>query len=109
MTRQLLNRGTVRAGDSIGFTIWVNNTGAGTAYGVTLHDPLPTGTGVSWSTSSAGCAVVSDVLDCSFGDLASGTGASAHVTSPTTFDSCAAWAIPTGLDDASRPRRRRPR
>ena len=50
---------SVSAGDPIGFTIKVSNTGAGTATGVTLSDPLPTGTGISWSISpaQAGCSI----------------------------------------------------
>ena len=40
----------VNAGDQIGFTVEVQNTGTGTATGVKLTDPLPagSGTGVTW-------------------------------------------------------------
>src|SRR5439155_486596 len=82
---------SVNAGTDIGFTIWVNNTGNGTATGVTLNDPLPTGSGIVWTDGSADCDVVADVLSCTFGDLASGAGASVHVGSATTFDSCKAY------------------
>src|SRR5207237_5601498 len=42
---------TVSAGDPIGFTIFVQNNGTGTAHTVTLSDALPTGTGIIWSES----------------------------------------------------------
>ena len=48
---------TVNAGDAIGFTIGVSNSGPGTATGVTLTDPLPGGSGVSWSISPANAVV----------------------------------------------------
>ena len=69
---------SVSAGDPIGFTIKVSNTGAGTATGVTVADPLPGGSGVSWSISpaNAACSITGVVpnqsLNCSFGDVASG-------------------------------------
>ena len=37
---------SVSAGEQIGFVIKVTNNGPGVAKGVTLNDPLPTGTGV---------------------------------------------------------------
>src|SRR5439155_7188386 len=42
---------SVDAGHSIGFAIEVTNNGPGVAKNVTLNDPLPAGTGVSWSIS----------------------------------------------------------
>jgi uncharacterized repeat protein (TIGR01451 family) len=82
---------SVSAGDQIGFTITVTNNGPGTAKGVTLDDPLPTGTGISWSDDSADCSITADTLSCDFGDLGDGESASVHVTSPTTKDSCKAY------------------
>src|SRR5204863_249718 len=41
----------VSAGDPIGFTINLQNTGAGTAHNVSITDPLPSGSGVTWSVS----------------------------------------------------------
>lgn len=82
----------VSAGDLIGFTVKVSNAGAGTATGVTLHDPLPTGTGVSWSIDPAvaGCAVAGtpQTLDCSLGDFAPGASVTVHVMSATAAASC---------------------
>jgi uncharacterized repeat protein (TIGR01451 family) len=87
---------SVSAGDPIGFTITVSNTGAGTATAATLSDPLPAGAGISWSISPAyagpgSCAIASGKLQCSFGDLASGASASVHVSSATSFASCATY------------------
>jgi uncharacterized repeat protein (TIGR01451 family) len=84
---------SVSAGDPIGFTITVKNTGAGTAKGVTLVDPLPTSAGISWAESpdSAACNIVADVLSCSFGDLATNATVSVHVMSNTTSASCKAY------------------
>ena len=44
----------VNAGDQIGFTVEVKNTGTGPAKGVTLDDPLPagSGTGVTWAVDN---------------------------------------------------------
>jgi hypothetical protein len=60
---------------------------------VTLNDPLPAGTGVDWSISPAyggpgTCAITgsvgSQVLSCSYGNLAPGGSASVHVSSATS-------------------------
>lgn len=80
--------GTVSAGESISFDITVTNNGPGTAFGVTLSDPLPTGTGISWSENSAPCSIAGGVLSCSFGDLADDQSASVTLTSGTTEASC---------------------
>ena len=48
---------TVDAGNTIGFTITLSNSsaaGTGTATGATINDPLPGGSGVSWSIQSLG-------------------------------------------------------
>jgi uncharacterized repeat protein (TIGR01451 family) len=91
---------TVSAGDPIGFTIGVSNSGPGTATAVTLTDPLPAGSGVNWSinpayagpgTCSITGAVGSQSLSCSFGNLASGGSASVHIQSATTPNSCATY------------------
>jgi YVTN family beta-propeller protein len=81
---------TTNAGAPIGITLAVSNAGPGVEDNVALSDPLPAGTGVSWSispaysgpgTCSIGGAVGSQVLSCSFGNLASGASASLHITS----------------------------
>ena len=86
----------VTAGSNVGFTITVSNSGAagtGTAAAVTLNDPLPSGTGVNWSISPAytgpgtctiGGSVGSQVLTCSYGNMAPGASASVHISSGTS-------------------------
>ncbi|MEV4428896.1 hypothetical protein AB0K23_26645 [Streptomyces sp. NPDC049602] len=88
---------SVSAGDQIGFTATVDNTGPGTLRGVTLSDPLPAGPGIAWSLSPAvtGCVIsgagADQVLDCEFGDVPSGGAVSAHVVSATTTNSCGTY------------------
>ncbi len=97
---------TVNAGQAIGYTITVKNTGPGTENSVTMSDPLPAGTGVSWTISPAysgpGSCMVSgtvgsQVLSCSFGDLTNGASASVHVSSASssagTYTSTAAVTV----------------
>jgi len=102
----------VSAGDPIGFTITVTNAGPGTAYDVTLNDPLPAGDGVSWSVESqsggAGCAVTgaapNQTLACGPIDLADDASFSVHVTSDTdpTGAECVGGTLPnTATADAS--------
>ena len=81
----------------------VSNSGAqgtGTAKAVTLSDPLPAGSGVSWSISPAyagagTCAVTgaapSQSLDCTFGDMAPGASNSVHISSATTSASAGSY------------------
>ena len=88
----------VNAGSAIGFTVTVSNAaGAGTATAVTLNDPLPAATGVSWAISPAyagpgTCSITGSVgsqtLSCNFGDMAAGASASVHVSSSTTTSTC---------------------
>src|SRR5207249_8773034 len=60
----------VNAGEQIGFTLTVSNSGIGDAHGVTLSDTLPTNAGLSWSIASQGagwnstCAIAAGVLSC---------------------------------------------
>ena len=80
---------SVTVGQSIGFTITVNNAaGAGTAKGVKLTDTLLTVSGGSWAidklNSSPGCTITAGVLECPWGDLAAGNSRSVHITSSTT-------------------------
>ncbi len=73
---------SVSAGEDIGFGITVTNNGPGTAYGVTLDDPLPGGDGIDWSIDGesgdvdADCSIEdvegTQVLTCGPGDLESG-------------------------------------
>ncbi|MFN8470910.1 MAG: DUF11 domain-containing protein [Anaerolineae bacterium] len=84
---------TVMAGNPIGFTITATNNGQGNAYGFTLTDILPTGSGISWTISPAvqGCSITSNVLTCGPTTLAAGAKLTVHVTSRTTANSCGTY------------------
>ncbi len=100
---------TVNAGDDIGFTVKVENTGKGIAYGATLSDPLPAG--VTWTIDPAyadqgSCSISSGKLTCDFGDLASGASVSVHVAATTSYEACSTYdntatASATNAPDAS--------
>jgi uncharacterized repeat protein (TIGR01451 family) len=88
----------VAAGDAIGFTITVYNTGSGDALGVMLSDQLPTNSGLSWSVDAQGtgwdgtCGISSGVLSCGGANGATvpanttqaASTFTVHITSPTT-------------------------
>ena len=92
-------RRTVNAGDPVGFTVAVNNSGAGPAHGVTVNDPLSPG--VTWTIatqSNAGlCTAVglarSQVLACggSSTTVAAGGSFSVHITATTSSAACAVY------------------
>ncbi|HXA27559.1 MAG TPA: hypothetical protein VN193_02325 [Candidatus Angelobacter sp.] len=91
--------GPVSTGSPIGFTVTVSNSnaeGTGTAFGVTVADPLPAGSGINWAISPAyggpgtctiGGAVGSQVLHCSLGDMLPGASVTVGIVSPTTATS----------------------
>ena len=89
------DQSTVSAGDAVGFTVTVSNSGAGTAKAVTVSDPLPAG--VTWSIntqSNAGlCSITSQVLNCggSSTTLAGGASFSVHITATTSAAACAKY------------------
>ena len=85
----------VNAGDQIGFTVTVSDSGGVDATGVTLSDPLPTNDGLSWSIADQGlgwgdsCAITAGTLDCGPVTVSANTTQAAstftvHITSPTT-------------------------
>ena len=78
------------AGDQIGFTIKVTNTGQGNANGVTVSDTLPATAGLSWTESpdDAACSIAAGTLTCNFGTIAPGASKSVHIVSPTTAATC---------------------
>ncbi|MEW6225853.1 MAG: hypothetical protein AB1627_14610, partial [Chloroflexota bacterium] len=83
----------VNAGDPIAFDITVSNSGAvgtGTAYAVTLSDPLPDG--ITWSEDSDACTITGtgddQVLDCSWATLAPGASATVRVSGTTSPEVC---------------------
>ncbi len=86
----------VSAGNSIGYTLSVNNSGLGAATSAALNDVLPTGAGINWSINPSyngpgTCSIVSGTLSCSLGSLSAGVIASVHLASPTTANSCGAY------------------
>jgi uncharacterized repeat protein (TIGR01451 family) len=88
----------VNAGEPIGFTLTVYNTGAGDAHGVKLSDTLPVKAGLNWSIAAQGsgwggsCSIDAGVLKCGGANgvtVAGNTTQAAstftvHITSPTT-------------------------
>jgi uncharacterized repeat protein (TIGR01451 family) len=85
----------VSAGDPIGFTMTVWNSGNGDAKGVTLTDTLPTNPGLDWKVAGQGsgwssaCSINSGVLTCGPDKAPAGTTKDAstftvHITSVTT-------------------------
>jgi uncharacterized repeat protein (TIGR01451 family) len=86
----------VAAGNPIGFTLTVSNSGTGNAKGVTLSDPLPTNTGLSWTIENQGsgwngtCAITGGTLHCGTvtvpaGTTQAGSTYTVHIVSPTTL------------------------
>lgn len=76
------NAGTVSVGDTITYTINVENLGPEAATGVTVSDPLPKGVDYASATSTLGsCALQGQKVVCPIGTLE--TGATAKVSSAT--------------------------
>jgi len=90
---------SVSAGSQIGFTVGLSNSSSVPATGITLTDPLPSGTGVDWSVdvanSSPGWSIVGlpPSQTAAFGGTAVAAGASTHVhlVSTTSTASCRAY------------------
>jgi uncharacterized repeat protein (TIGR01451 family) len=90
---------SVNAGQNIGFTITVTNTGVADATGVTISDPLPGGAGIDWAESpdNPNCSIsgtppAQETLNCGPVTLAALTGSlSVHVQSGTTAASCGTY------------------
>jgi uncharacterized repeat protein (TIGR01451 family) len=90
---------SVSAGDDIGFTVTLTNTGAGDATGVSINDPLPGGTGVDWSidsnTPASSCSITgtapTQTLSCGPATVSSGGSITVHVTSHTSSASCGTY------------------
>jgi len=76
--------GTVNSTDAIGFTITVSNTGAGTAYGVNLSDPLPGAAHLSWTIQGGDPGSISGgTLSDAIGSLAPGASVTIQVSAST--------------------------
>src|SRR5439155_168678 len=104
---------TVNSTDTVSFTNTVSEAAAaGSAYGVVLNDPLPTPTGVSWTSAtlvsgSAPAPTLSgNTLSDNIGTLAAGSSVVFHVSGTpapytTLFRSNTATATPTNGSSAS--------
>ncbi|HVL89042.1 MAG TPA: hypothetical protein VM841_02280 [Actinomycetota bacterium] len=83
---------SVGAGNPIGYTITVTNTGDVVALGVRLTDDLPAGEGLVWSvdggSAASDCAISARMLECALGDMPAGASRTVHVASPTTAATC---------------------
>jgi uncharacterized repeat protein (TIGR01451 family) len=85
---------TITAGDTIAFDIALNNSGAGTATGVKVTDPLPTlaggGTWVLDSTFGYNCTLAGGTVTCNVGNLdpTAGYVTIAHVHAVTAPADC---------------------
>ena len=87
------DKATVRRGSPIGFTIAISNGSAATANNATLNDPLPAGARINWKinpayggpgTCAINGAVGSQVLSCSFGNVAVNAAFSIHLLSASS-------------------------
>jgi uncharacterized repeat protein (TIGR01451 family) len=76
----------ILAGQTASYTITVTNLGPGTAYGVTVNDPLPAGAG--WAVINAKCSIAGGSVLCTVGTLAEGATFSVTLLGPTTTEQC---------------------
>jgi uncharacterized repeat protein (TIGR01451 family)/fimbrial isopeptide formation D2 family protein len=80
----------VSAGDQIGFTVTVTNTGAGSAFSVTVSDTLPAG--LAWTiddaNSDAGWSITTGVLSFGPATLAGGADTTVHIVAITDAADC---------------------
>jgi uncharacterized repeat protein (TIGR01451 family)/fimbrial isopeptide formation D2 family protein len=76
---------SVLAGQSITWTLEVQDDGPSTAHDVLVEDPLPAGvTPTGASASQGSCQIAASVLECQLGALASGAAAEIGVTATVT-------------------------
>jgi uncharacterized repeat protein (TIGR01451 family)/fimbrial isopeptide formation D2 family protein len=78
----------VSAGDQIGFTVTVTNTGAGSAFAVTVTDTLPSGMTWTINPASPGWSITGGVLSFGPATLAGGASTSAHIIATTDAADC---------------------
>ena len=92
----------VNAGDPVGFTVGIKNTGTGAATGVVLSDPLPagSGSGVTWAIdTSVGTpnqfvlagAKGSQTLSLASSTLPAGADYKVHITAQTSETECGTY------------------
>ena len=99
---------SVNAGEQIGFTVTISNTGDNTALGVELTDALPGGAGVDWSilSQSGGFSISgspqAESLEFGPTSLAAGASATVHIVSSTTKLSCGEYENKAEVSDDQR-------
>ena len=96
------------AGGPLGYTITVTNAGPDAAAGVALSDPLPAAlTGASATTTAGTCSIVSGLLSCPLGTVASGgtvtVTVAATLSAGTTAMSVSNTATVTSATDDPNP------
>ena len=104
------DKSQVNAGDPIGFTMTVWNSGNGDAKGVTLTDTLPTNPGLHWQIAGQGsgwtsaCSITAGVLSCGPDTVPASTTKDAstftvHITSVTNKTTGGDCAETSGVVD----------
>ncbi len=78
----------VNAGDQIGFTITVTNTGDGSAFNVQVSDVLPAGLTWTEAPDAAGWTISGGVLSFGPATLAAGASTSVHIVATTDAADC---------------------
>lgn len=92
---------SVSAGDPVGFTIEVGNTGTGDAAGVVATDALPTDAGLDWTIDGqdgSACSIEAGVMTCAIGTLGASSSYSVHVSSPTDSRTVADSPVDNSVD-----------
>jgi uncharacterized repeat protein (TIGR01451 family) len=79
---------TVNAGDAIGYTVTLSNIGAGTAYGVTFTDTLPSGLTFVESPDAADWSISGGSLVYTPTTIAAGGTSTVHITATTSATNC---------------------
>ncbi|MCC6703417.1 MAG: DUF11 domain-containing protein, partial [Thermomicrobiales bacterium] len=92
------DKAEINAGDAIGFTITVTNSGEGDAYDVVLTDVLPTQ--VTWTENTDACEIVNGTLTCEWDEIAAGASVEVKISGTTDADDCGVIAN-TAMVDAS--------
>ncbi len=94
------HKSAVSAGDQIGFTVEVENTGDASATGVSLNDTLPTGSGsgVTWAIASdphnafqLGTSAGKQKLELKSSTLSKGADYTVHITAMTSVTECSVY------------------
>jgi uncharacterized repeat protein (TIGR01451 family) len=85
---KVADAGSAVAGDDIGFTVTIRNTGAGQARGLQVTDALPAGLDWTIDPASSGWSIDGGNLVYAPTTLAGGTSTSVHVTATTGADDC---------------------